>query len=83
METKALTQTEMKETESLPEIHVEDFATADNNNDNAFSFDTYGIPLVIDNSATAIICNVRKIFIGPFFQANVAVEAVYGLSSKT
>ena len=45
----------------MPTKHVKVFATA-NTNEESFSWDTDGMPFVIDNSATAIICNSRKKF---------------------
>jgi hypothetical protein len=30
------------------------------------TFDTDGIPFIIDNLATCIICNVRSLFVGEF-----------------
>ena len=71
-----------KKQQVLPDIHVKDFEMSDNNDDNKLSFDTYSIPFVIHNYATAIICNVRKIFIGPVRQANIVVKTADGLSSK-
>ncbi|KAL7526219.1 LOW QUALITY PROTEIN: hypothetical protein ACHAXR_003428, partial [Thalassiosira sp. AJA248-18] len=50
----------------LPTLHIKMFATNANiPDDNAFSWDTDGIPFVVDNSTTGIISNVRKLFVGP------------------
>ena len=83
MEMEAITHTKCKKQRVLPEIHVKYFVTRNKKDDNVFSFDTDGIPFVIDNSATAIICNVRKIFIGPMRTETVVFNTTYGLSSKT
>ena len=74
---------EYKKQRVLPEIRVKAFVTSDKNDDNVFSFDTDGIPFIIDNSDTTIFCNVRKLFIGPIRPKTVVVETAYRLSSKT
>ncbi|KAL7532041.1 hypothetical protein ACHAXR_004390 [Thalassiosira sp. AJA248-18] len=51
--------------------------------ENAFSWDTDGIPFVIDNSATGIISNVRKLFVGPLVPTRVTLETAEGLTTKT
>jgi len=40
------------------------------------SFDTDGIPFIIDNSATCIICNERSLFVGTLRPENYKVETV-------
>ena len=46
------------------------------------TFDTDGIPFIIDNSATCIICNVRSLFVGELCPENFAVETVHGSASR-
>ena len=52
-----------KQQKELPTIHVKVFATK-RPNEESFAWDTYGLPFVVDNSATSIICNERKVFTG-------------------
>ena len=42
---------------TLPKMHIIAFAANANEGDSAYSWDTDGIPFIIDNSATAIISN--------------------------
>ena len=67
----------------LPTLHIKMFTTHANPDENAFSWDTDGIPFVIDNSATGIICNVRKLFVGPLQPTRVTLETAEGLTTKT
>jgi hypothetical protein len=46
------------------------------------TFDTDGIPFIIDNLATCIICNVRSLFVGELRAENFAVETVHGSASR-
>ena len=41
------------------------------------------MPLVIDNSATAIICNSRKGFTGPLTPTKITLETAEGTSVST
>ena len=67
----------------LPEINVKALATSNNNDDNDFLFDTYGISFVSNKYATKIICNVRKLFIGPMRTHHHSVAiSTYLYSSK-
>ena len=50
---------------------------------NAISWDTDGIAFVIDNSATGIICNMRKLFTRPLVLTRVTLETAEGLITKT
>ena len=67
----------------MPTLHIKMFTTHTNPDENAFSWDTDGIPFVVDNSATGIICNVRKLFVGPLTPTRVTLETAEGLSTKT
>ena len=46
------------------------------------SFNTDGIPCVIDNSATCIICNDRSQFVGPLWVQQTSVETTHGTASS-
>ena len=46
------------------------------------SFDTDGIPFIIDNSATCIICNERSLFVGTLRPENYKVETVQATVSQ-
>ena len=46
------------------------------------SFDNDGIPFIIDNSATCIICNERSLFVGPLRPENYRVETVQATVSQ-
>ena len=74
-----------------PELHIKMFTTKGINiyttngakpDENAFSWDTDGIPFVIDNSATGIISNVRKLFVGKLTPTRVTLETADGLTTK-
>ena len=49
--------------------------------DTSQSFDSDGIPFVIDNSATCIICNDRSQFVGPLRVQHTSVETTHGTAS--
>ena len=68
----------------MPTLYIRAFATASEHPDeNAFSWDSDGIPFVIDNSATGNICNVRKLFVGTLTPTKVTLETADGLTTKT
>ncbi len=48
---------------------------------NSFSFDSDGLPFVIDNSVTCIICNDRAQFIGNLRAEKLSVETTHGSAS--
>ena len=73
-----------RKTRPLKRLHIRLFAAKANTSDrNAISWDTDGIAFVIDNSATGIICNVRKLFPGPLVPTRVTLETAEGLTTKT
>ena len=51
--------------------------------DEPFLWDTDGILFIIDNSATAIISNIRKLFTGPLKPTRVTMETADGISTHT
>ena len=51
--------------------------------ESTFTWDTDGIPFIVDNSATAIISNVRKLFTGPLEPRSVTVQTYQGQATKT
>ena len=59
------------------------YATAADPNKKTFSWDTYGIPFVVDNSATDIISNKIRIFHGHLTPTRVTLETTDGVSTKT
>ena len=66
----------------LPTLHIRMYATAADPNDKAFSWDTDGIPFVVDNSATAIISNQRQLFHGHLTPTRVTLETADVVSTK-
>ena len=66
-----------------PAMHIKLFATGAIPHDNAFSWDTDSIPVVMDNCATAIICKHRRLFTGKFTPTSVTLETAEGTSTKT
>ena len=50
--------------------------------DTSQSFDSDGIPFVIDNSAICIICNDRSQFVGPLRVQHNSVETIHGTASS-
>ena len=68
----------------MPTLHIRAFVTASEHPDeNSFSWDSDGIPFVIDNWATGNICNVQKLFVGPLTPTKVTLETADGLTTKT
>ena len=59
------------------------YATAADPNEKAFSWDTDGIPFVVDKSATSIISNKRRIIHGHLTPTRVTLETADGVSTKT
>ncbi len=59
------------------------FATVDpqEGTGNSFSFDSDGLPFVIDNSATCIICNDRSQFVGHLRAEKSSIETTNGSAS--
>ena len=48
----------------------------------SISFDTDGLPFIIDNSATGAICNERSLLVGSFSQQLVSIETAEGTFTK-
>ena len=48
----------------------------------SISFDTDGLPFIIDNLATGAICNERSLFVGSFAQQLVSIETAEGIFTK-
>ena len=53
-----------KSRQKQPCLYIKVFTSNDDPSKSPFSWDTDGIPFIIDNSATAIIINERKLFKG-------------------
>ena len=51
-------------------MHVKVFATKRPNGE-YFAWAIYGLPFVVENSATAIICNIRKVFTSKLIPTNI------------
>ena len=58
------------------------FTTNHKSSSDVYSFDTDGIPFIIDNSATGIICNDRSLFERKFKRVQIPVTTCSGTSSK-
>ena len=71
-----------KQQKKLPTIHVKVFATKRPNKE-YFAWDTDVLPFIVDNSATAIICNVRKVFTGKLIPTKIILETAAGTSAST
>ena len=67
----------------FPTLHIRIYETAADPNEKIFSWDTDGVPFVVDNSATAIISNYRRLFHGHLTSTRVALETADGVSTKT
>ena len=59
------------------------YATNADPYEKTFSWDTNGVPFVIDISATAIISNERRLFHGHLTPTRVTLETADGVSTKT
>ena len=64
-------------------MHIIAFAADANEGDSAYSWDTDGIPFIIDNFATAIIINERKLFTGKLTPMQITLETAEGKSVST
>ena len=71
-----------KQQKELPTMHVKVFATK-RPNEVYFAWDTDGLPFVVDNSATSIICNIRKVFTGKLIPTKIMLETAEGTSAST
>ena len=67
----------------LPTLHIRMYATAADPNEKTFSWDTDGIPFVVDNSATAIISNKVRLFHRHLTPTRVTLETSDRVSTKT
>ena len=63
-------------------MHVKVFAMKRPNED-SFAWDIDGSPFVVDNSATSIICNVRKVYTGKLTPTIIMLETAEGTSAST
>ena len=68
---------------TAPTLYAREFATADDHSNDSFSWDTDGIPFVIDNSVTAIIFSQRRLFTGPLVPTSETLEISEGLTPAT
>ena len=66
-----------------PCLYIKVITSNDNPSESQFSWDTDGIPFIIENSATAIIGNDRKLFTGPLVPKKVTLETAEGVSTET
>ena len=72
-----------KQQKELPTMHAKVFATKRPNKE-SFAWDAYVLPFVVENSATAIVCNVRKVFTGKLIPTKIILETAEGTgASKT
>ena len=71
-----------KKHKELLTMHGKVFAT-NCPNEECFAWDTYGLPFVVDNSATAIICNLRKLFTGKIIRIKIMLETGEGTRAST
>ena len=67
----------------MKQMFVKAFAADAVPSEPTFTWDTDGIPFIVDNSATAIISNVRRLFTGPLQPRSVTVETYQGQTTKT
>ena len=63
-------------------MHVTFFSTK-RPDEESFDWDTDGLPFVVDNSATSIICNIRKVFTGKLIPTKIILETAEGRSAST
>ena len=57
-----------KRRQQQPCLYIKVFTSNTNPSESPFSWDTDGIPFIIDNSATAIISNERKLLQAPLYE---------------
>ena len=67
----------------MPTMNIKISATTFRPGDNTSSCDIYGIPFVLDNSATTIIKNERILFTSKFTLTTITLETADGLSTNT
>lgn len=64
-------------------LHIKVLTTATDPSETLFSWDTNGIPFIIDNSATAVITNERVMFAGPLVPTQVTLETAEWVSTHS
>ena len=67
----------------MPTLYTRAFDTADKHRTGFLSWYMEGIPFVISNSATAIICSQRRLFTGPLVPRSVTLETTKRLTTTT
>ena len=67
----------------MPTVYAKEFARADDQSENLLSWNTDGIPFVIDTSVTAIISSQRILSTGPTIPTAVNLETSEGLTTST
>ena len=72
-----------KQHKHLSKLYIKVFAADAGEGDSAFSWYTDGIPFIVDNSATAIICSERKLFTGHLSPTSIKLETAKGMSVST
>ena len=76
-------QCHSKQPKPLLQMHIKVCVSDADPPDEPFSWDTDGISFIIDNSATAIISNVRKLFTLPLKPTRVTMETADGIITHT
>ena len=67
----------------LPKVYIKAFAANTSSGNSSIYWDTGGIPFIVDNSATAIVFNERKLFTGPLTLMCVTLAPAEGLTITT
>ena len=72
-----------KSRQQKPFLYIKLFTSNADPSESPFSWDTDGIPFIIDNSATAIISNECKFLYAPLVPTKVTLETAEGISTET
>ena len=72
-----------KRRQKQPCLYIKVFTSNTKPSESPFSWDTDGIPFIIDKYATAIISNEHKLFTGPLVPTKVTLETAEGVSTET
>ena len=67
----------------FPKLHIRVFAADAGEGESPFSWDTDGIPFIVDNAATSIIRSKRKLFTGNLSPMSITLETAKGMSVST
>ena len=67
----------------IPTLYIRSLTTVYDHSEDYFSWNIYGIPFLINNSATIIIFSWCRLFTGPLVSTSVTLETSEGVTTMT